>query len=290
MKAKWPLFFICIMALSLVAIQITMTAAPAAAQENEITAIRPGGVYTVIVQVHKPSFIALPESIGPDGWEVRTYFYVGTNCYNTGSWVPFPGEEQIYSGWWAFRIRPGAWAATPEDKTLIIPNVHVVDIPRPSVDIQNGMGNIPAFGSISLRTRWLVRNIKYKIYADYVTFTVGGIQYRYPYNVDSYGDLWIKNPDGQEIGKIDVESVYFVVDQTTAIDVRSDAPATGTIVMPSPIDIALSTERVEPTSTSVEIPLVVSLVIFILFAAVIVVTIVYLVTRKKEPSEEEFTF
>ena len=275
------------MACSLVVTQMLATAAPVEAQENEVTAIRPGGVYTVVVQVHKPSFIALPESIGPDGWEIRAYFYTGTNCYNTGSWVLFPGGEYVYSGWWEFSVRYGAWAGTPEDKTFMIPNVHVVDIPRPSVDIDKGMGDIPIPGSVSLRTRWLVRNIKYTIDGQYVTFQVGGVQYRYPYNVDSYGDLWITNPEGQEIGRIDRESVYFVVDQTTTIDVRSDAPATRTITMPSPITISLSQTAVtEPPAPSFEIPLFVSVVAITLVLVAIVVAIAYIVVSRKAPEEE----
>jgi len=76
------------MACLLFVTQMLVTAAPVKVQENEIPAIRPSGSYTIVVQVHKPSYITLPETVGPNGWGIQIYFYNGTNYYfyKTKSW------------------------------------------------------------------------------------------------------------------------------------------------------------------------------------------------------------
>jgi len=202
--------------------------------------IRPGGSYTIVVQVHKPSFIALPETMGPDGWEVRAYFYNENNCYNTGSWWNPSGDTWLYTGWWDYRIRPGAWAGIPEDNTFTIPNIDVVDNQRPQVDRDNGMNDIPVPGNVSLGARLLIKNIGYKIDGQHVTFRIGGAEYRYLYKEDNFGNLDIfEDLESEPIASIDRTDDRLVIDQTMSVNVSSDAPAIGTIYIPSPINIHL---------------------------------------------------
>jgi len=292
MKTKWPLFFIVATILAVVAgyfiilrpqDTVPTPMIPQENQENGITSIRPGGgPYTVVVQVHKPSYIALPETVGSIGWEIRAYFYTGTNCYNTGDWWNPSGDTWLYTGWWEHRTMPGTWAGIPEDETLMI-NTYVIDKPRPTADIEHGMSEIPSPGSISLRTRLLIKNIKHKVDGQYVTFTVGGIEYRYLYTADSYGDLWIGDP---EFARVDVVEDRLAIDQNMLIDVIDDAPATGTIYMSLPIDISLPPASPEPLSKPIEIPLFVSVAVITLVVVAIVVAIAYIAVSRRAPEEE----
>lgn len=291
MRTKSPLFFICIIACSLVVAQMLATTTPVEAQENGITSIRPGGSYNVVVQVHKPSYIALPETIGPNGWEIRIYFYNGTNCYNIGGWWNPSGYTWLYTGWWIFRLRAEAWSGTPEDKTFVIPNVQVVNYPRgdegpaypPSVgpSYENKMGEIPVPGSVSLRAHLIIKNINHEIDGQYVTFTVGGVKYRYQYTVDTYGDLLIGDPVFAEVDPVEDR---LIINQTMPIEVSYDAPATGTIYMTAPIDIALA--YVEPPIVNPETPLSLIIIISAIVAVAIVAVIFYIASRRTP--EEEF--
>ncbi|MDI6883948.1 MAG: hypothetical protein QMD00_02240 [Hadesarchaea archaeon] len=275
-----------LMAISLVLLLLLplgLSSAPAATAQQ--LTIKPGGSYIIRVQVHKPSYVKLPE----DAWEVRVYFFVRTNCYNTGSWWQ-SGSEWIYSGWYNHRIRGEDWSGGPEDKTFNI-TVNVVDNPRPQEDINRGMNNIPVPGTVSLRARFLIKDINAKFSgpeeagSGYVTFTVGGTLYQYRYVKDEYGNITITGEGFEAKIDQDFERKWrLMIDQTLSVTVSNDAPSTDLYSMPSPINVNLLTAA--QSEPAIELPLEFKIMIGVVVVMAVVAAAAYIALRKRMPAEE----
>lgn len=272
--------------LLLILLLLGLSSAPVATAQALV--VKPGGVYTIYVKVHKPAHVRLPER----SWEVRVYFYEGTNCYNTGSWWQ-SGAEWIYSGWYEHRYIGDEWYGEPQDKTLTI-TATLVGNPREEEDITHGMNNIPVPGSISLRARLVIKDIGAEFTpigdggSGYVTFTIAGISYQYQYTQDEYGDITITGEDFEaDINERSYEpGVYDLrIDQTIGISVSDDAPSTNVFQMPSPINVNLiSSSQVEP---SLDLPFELKVAIGIVTVMVVVGGVAYLGFRGRKPAEEE---
>lgn len=262
---------VCLAALICLAV-ISHTTPPLAAQE--VSAIRPGGSYTISVQVRKPTYVRLEEG----KWEVRAYFYSGMNCYNTGSWWQ-SGSSWIYSGWYAHRVKPPTWSGEPEYMTFSI-STQVVNYPRPSDDISHDMNEIPIGDYIKLRVRLLIPDINPKISGGYVTFTVGGTQYTHKCQEDQYtpGEYTIQEGDLNARVDKDYQGKYrLIIDQTIPISVENNAPASGTITITSPLNLALSAAAAPPPSY--EIPFFAKAVISVVVVIAIIAAAVFLALR-----------
>lgn len=255
-------------------------ASPVAAQQNSI---RPGGSYTVTVQVHKPAGVRLVE----DGWEVRAYFYSGTSCFNTGTWWQ-SGSEWIYSGWYDHRYKGDSWTGEPEDRTINI-FTQVVPYPRPQDDKTHGMADISVGSSVMLRTRLLIKDINAEFVGEEtgtVTFTIGGVQYRYQYQTDEWGNITISGEGFQASIK---EQSYkpgtydLRIDQDMSVSVSNDAPSSGTIIVQSPINLNLA--LLSPPESGFALPFGLKVIIAVIVVMGVVGAAAYLVLKGREKEE-----
>jgi hypothetical protein len=124
------------------------------------TTIEPGKTYTITVRVTRPRGMVLPTWTSgdtPPKWELRTYFYDGTNCYSDGD-VTTIGGSQLYTGWWEWRKQGDSWTeGMPDTREFQIQN-KVVSYPRPEDHkTKLGMNDIPLGGSVKLRARLRLR-------------------------------------------------------------------------------------------------------------------------------------
>ncbi len=258
-------------------IMATRAAPPVAAQQNSI---RPGGSYTVTAQVYKSAGVRLVEG----EWEVRAYFYSGTNCFNTGSWWQ-SGSEWIYSGWYDHRYSGDSWTGESGDKTFNI-TTQVVNSPRPQEDKNHGMTDIPIGSSVTLRARLLIKDINAKFTgedAGNVVFTIGGVQYQYPFQKDQWGDIWISGEGFQARIDQDYQGVYrLLIDQSTPVSVSNDAPSSGTIIVPS---INLNLTLMSPPEPGHELPFELKVIIAVVVVMAVVGAVVYLALRGRGAEE-----
>lgn len=268
--------------LLLISLLLGLSAAPAAMAQQ--LSVKPGGTYVIYVKVHKPASLKLLE----DDWEVRVYFYSGTDCYNTGYWWQ-SGSDWIYSGWYAHRYIGDDWAAGPEDRTFNI-TVNLVNNPRPQDDIDHGMGNMPVPGYVSIRARLVIQDIKAELTSigdsetGYATFTIGGMSYKYQYIEDQYGDINISGEDFEARIDQDFAGEYrLIIDQTTSVSVSDDASSTGVYTMPLAINLNLtSTTHLEP---SIELSLELKIVIGVVVTVAVAAAVAYLALRGRSTEE-----
>ena len=233
-----------------------MATVPVDAQENEVTAIRPGGTYHVYFTVKKPAGMSLTEN-----WEVRVYFYNGANCYNTapsgdddGWWNP-SGNIWLYTGFWDHRTatRNVSWIS-PDEKTWAqwVPIIHYPAEngnhearypPYVGENFENKMDEIPVGGTVNVMARLVLRNLTS------VTFNNVDNIVTFKYNGETYSYKFIS----EDIFPIEYRIVNFEIgpnvtlrqswdnewmlsfDQTMTILVDNNAPATGKITIPSAI-------------------------------------------------------
>jgi hypothetical protein len=108
--------------------------------------IQAGATYDVKVIVHKPENIRL--SAGK--WRVGVQFLIHYGhgysiwdvCFNKGTWEEIESGVWFYTGWREAKIENISWENLAAGEMELIVPVHVVDDPRPDVDIQHGMINI----------------------------------------------------------------------------------------------------------------------------------------------------
>ncbi|MEM2192566.1 MAG: hypothetical protein QXG38_03010, partial [Candidatus Hadarchaeales archaeon] len=157
----------------------------------------------------------------PPKWEVRTYFYDGTNCYSEGSPTTIGGSV-LYSGWWDHRKQGDSWTAEMPDTREFTINNTVVSYPRPEEDkTKVGMNDIPVGGTVKLRARlrlrWGDTNIQFEdIDGDNqneLTFVYNGVK---------YGGDYVEKTPGQvyQVGNIYLEKSaggYWTIDYDTTI-------------------------------------------------------------------------
>jgi len=239
-------------ALALGAMAIMFFATAPTTLQEDVSSVRPGGLYSVSITVTKPAGMSLSSD-----WEIRAYYYNGgLSCYNTGDWwQPEGSTDYIYSGWYDHRVRNQAWT-TPDEKAFTI-TTQLVNYPRGDEGpaFPAGMDNtysgtmveIPSpTGTAKLRTRLLFRNLAEPTFnGDQVTFKVGGITYTYAYEqVGSDYDL--KTADGSAVGTgatltlSSSDEWELKYDSTQDLIVDNSAAATGTITMSSPIVMGLA--------------------------------------------------
>lgn len=234
MRPCWALFVLALLLLSV----------PSIAASTYI--IAPGGSYTIRVTVKKTPYIRLREG----DWEVRAYFYDGTTNYCTGNWTDFG-----YSGWWQHRYRGDDWTDSTETRTVNV-GVQIVPRPRPEIDKQHGMGDIPLNTNVSFRIRLIVHDVQPEFpdpeaESGLVTFQIGGYPFQYSYTRDDYGRYHISG-QGFE-GMIDRSTTgewRLMVDLDLSAYVTEDAPTTATFTISQSLNLTLqSTAAPEPTLT-----------------------------------------
>jgi len=247
----------------------------ATAQQNQI---RPGGTYTVNVTLHKPSDMVLDTGT----WEVRAYFYSGTNCFNTqGSatedwWLPSGSTEYLYTGWWtprypAYGAKYSDRWATPDEKQIPALTIQILSENTTSDDGKSTMSPPENNSSITLRVRLRIKNITFTRDGDYVRFTLGGKTYSPKITREYMGTIYL---DGG--GKLSIADQELDVDEDTVITATTGAPATGTF--------SVSVEIPSWAVTGFEIPMlpVIGGVVVLL----VVIAIVVVVLKKRGGAAE----
>jgi len=184
--------------------------------------VRPGGTYTVSVTLRKPEGMTLDKGT----WEVRAYFYSGTNCFNVGEWwQPEGSTDYLYTGWWTPRYPANgakyseAWAS-PNEKTL--PGL-VVQILSENVSRGGNKMRPPADGeSVTLRVRLRLKNIDFQKKDNYVEFRMGGKTYRPRIERQSGSTIYLERG-----GKLDITTDELDVDYDVPFVASAAAGATG---------------------------------------------------------------
>ncbi len=243
--------------------------------------IAPGGTYIVDFSVKKPAYVNLNEG----KWQVRAYFFTGTNCYNDGSWWQ-AGGDWIYSGWYEDRYIGEAWGASPEIKDLTI-STKIVSYPRPTADIDHGMSQIPLGGTVKFRLRIIIELDREPIFSGgdetesgVVSFMIGGMTYQYQYKVDFYGDTELVADDLEPM-KIDKSSAgvwQLVIDRTLSASTSESAPQSGLLIIPDPLEIKLSSSA--SPEQAMELPMEVKIVSAITVALVVAGLLAYIGLKK----------
>lgn len=220
--------------------------------------IKAGGTYTVHVTLRKPSGMSLDKGT----WEVRAYFYSGTNCFNVGEWwQPTGSTEYLYTGWWTPRYPPNgakyseAWV-TPDEKS--VPGL-VIQVLSENVRQDNYSMRPPTEGeSITLRVRLRLKNMTFERKDNYVEFKMGGKTYRPEIERLVGNTAYLKGG-----GKLDVTTNELDIDVDTPVVASANAPATGsfsvTLEIPNWPTVAAA-----PVST---LPIVVGVAVVIICVA-----------------------
>jgi len=229
--------------LPLILVVLLSLPAPVSADTFEI---KEGGSYLVLVDITKPLNMRLYEGT----WEIRAYFYDGTNCFTVGDWwQPSGSTDWIYSGWYDHKIIGDDWGPESSTRTFQIP-VTIVSHPRPAEDKSHGMQDFMYGQSATLRLRLLIQDVKPTFSGSTsegsgsVSFTVGGVSYRYTYQVDQYGDI---NLSGQDLvnAKLDYDTSsgeYRLVIDHDDVGATFDeqAQSTDTFIISTPLYVNLT--------------------------------------------------
>ncbi|MEM2300293.1 MAG: hypothetical protein QXU01_00490 [Candidatus Hadarchaeales archaeon] len=184
--------------------------------------IKAGGTYTVHVTLRKPPGMSLDKGT----WEVRAYFYSGTNCFNVGEWwQPTGSTEYLYTGWWTPRYPPNgakyseAWVS-PDEKSI---TALVIQVLSENTQIDNYVMRPPVEGeSVTLRVRLRLKNMTFERKDNYVEFKMGGKTYRPEVERQVGNTVYLKGG-----GKLDVTTNELDIDVDTPVVVSATAPATG---------------------------------------------------------------
>ena len=184
--------------------------------------IRPGGTYTVNVTLRKPSGMSLDKGT----WEVRAYFYSGTNCFNVGEWwQPTGSTEYLYTGWWTPRYPANgakyseSWTS-PDERT--IPAL-VIPVLSENVSRENYSMRPPQDGEmLTLRVRLRLKNMNFERKDNYIEFRMGGKTYRPEIDRQVGTTIYLKGG-----GKLDTTSWELDIDQDTPVVASLTAAQTG---------------------------------------------------------------
>lgn len=232
--------------------------------------IRAGGVYHVTVTLRKPSGMSLDKGT----WEVRAYFYSGTNCFNVGEWwQPTGSTEYLYTGWWTPRYPfngakySEAWVSPDERSTTLS-----IQVLSENVRQDNYVMRPPMEGeTVTLRVRLRLKNMTFERKDNYVEFKMGGKTYRPEIERLVGNTAYLKGG-----GKLDITSNELDIDVDTPVVASATAPATGsfsvTLNIPNWPTVAKA-----PVFT---LPIIAGVVLIVICAGVAAVLI-----KRKKPAQ-----